>query len=402
MLDYAQTAVTALLWIITVWRAPQACRSGKDRSLWIAFAGVTAAMTLRPRVGRPLDAWTGITDLSFLLKHLGGGVVGPAALLSFLHTVSGREEMHPWSHRLRVGLPIATALAMVLLFAATPPTHEADDLLSDYAGHGTVVAYGVTWVAYLGVALYNAMYVCWQWGRESGTGALGWGLRIVGLGAALGLGYAIHRTTALLADYAGQTALPGGVDHSVSIFLLTAACLLIITGSTLPVLSRIRRWATDRSHLLRLYPLWHSLTEAAPSVRLDPSRSSLAERLDPRHIRSRLYRRTIEIRDASLALGDSAPTTLRDEARAYVAAAGLSGHQAAATVDACWLEAARRSLLLGIPTSGQPPPPAEGGHDLQGEIQALTHLASAYRSDIVRDFADTVAPRSTPSALEYE
>jgi small-conductance mechanosensitive channel len=76
--------VGALLWITVAWRAAQVWRKNQDRSLWWAFFGLAVMMTLRMRPGRELDQATGITDLSYLLKYLAGGILASSALLAFL------------------------------------------------------------------------------------------------------------------------------------------------------------------------------------------------------------------------------------------------------------------------------------------------------------------------------
>ncbi|MGW2087569.1 MAB_1171c family putative transporter [Streptomyces sp. NPDC001880] len=381
-----EIAVSVLLWGITAWRAPRVWRKGKDRTLWWAFFGVSITMTLRLPLGQDLDRSIGIVDLSFLLKHISGGVLGAAALLAFLRNVSGNDDSGSWQARIRVVLPITAATAMTALFVATPQPHEAEDLLTDYAQHGTILAYGIIFLAYLSTALFGALRVCWRWGRDSGNGSLAWGLRLIGLGMASGVVYALHRITNLVTRYFGHTVL----DHTTSTFFLVVAVLLILAGSTLPALTKIRSWSTDRRSLLRLYPLWRRLTDAAPSVRLDPPRSRVAERLDPRNPHGRLYRRTIEIRDAALALSDHAPAEIRAKAQAHVAASGLIGTQADTAVEACWLEVARRSRLRGEAPANKHHRPSGGGRDLASEISALSQLSDAYHSALTGSFAEAM------------
>jgi len=383
-----ESSVAILLWAITAWRAPKVWRQGKDRTLWWAFFGVSVTMTLRLPLGQDLDRSIGVVDLSFLLKHISGGVFGAAALLAFLRNVSGSNDSGSWRAGFRVALPITTATAMTALFAATSQPHEAEDLLTDYAQHGTILAYGIIFVAYLSTALFGAMRVCWRWGRDSANGSLGWGLRLIGVGMASGVAYSLHRIANLVTRYFGHTILGESLDHTTSTLFLVVAVLLILAGSTLPALTKIRSWSADRRNLLRLYPLWHRLTDAVPSVRLDPPRSRTAERLDPRNAHGRLYRRTIEIRDAALVLSDHAPAEIRAQAQAYVVASGLIGTQADTAVEACWLEVARRSRLRGEDPTNKHHRPAGGGRDLASEISALSQLSAAYHSDLTRSFAE--------------
>jgi hypothetical protein len=179
----------------------------------------------------------------------------------------------------------------------------------------------------------------------------------------------------------------------LSNLLLFTALVFIVAGSSLPAIRRLRGWCRDYRDLRHLRPLWFSLTEATPAVRLDPPRSARAEALSLRNTQERLYRRTFEIRDALLVLGDHASSSLRDRARAHVQAAGLIGAQAEVTAEACWLLAAKYSRQLNESPSGEHHLPASGGRDLTSEIQALRQLATAYDSDI----AKAVAPGRGPS-----
>ncbi|MGK5496722.1 MAB_1171c family putative transporter [Streptomyces sp. URMC 125] len=385
-----EALIAVLLWITAGWRAPKVWGRGRDRTLWWTFFGLAVMMTLRLPAGRALDQLTGVTDLSYLLKHLFGGVLSSAALLAFLRRVSGQqgESSRPW--QLRVALPFATASIMTVLFFAELQPYETRAIFQDFTARVALLAYTAVFLGFLSASLLGGVRVCWRWGRESGDEALSWGLRVIGAGLAAGVAYALSRITALVAHMTGDGILPGDLDDHVSTYLLMAALLLIVVGSSLPVLGKLRTWRADRRALLRLQPLWHDLTEATPSVRLDSPRGLAVERLDPRNMHGRLYRRTIEIRDAALTLSDYAPAGMRKRARRHVYAHGLVGAQAAIATEACWLAAARRARLRGdTPAANTEHQPAGGGRDLRSEISALTQLSDAYHSDLAREFADT-------------
>ncbi|WP_127360943.1 MAB_1171c family putative transporter [Actinacidiphila soli] len=380
-----------LLWVITLWRARSALREGKERGLWTAFCGVAVAMTMRPYpFGLALDRLSGVNDLSFLVKHLAGGVVAPAGLIAFVQRMSSSQWASSGYRRLRMALPILTGLAMVLLFVATPRPLEAADLLSDYASDGRITAYGTIWISYLLLALAAAARICWQWGRQAGMSLLGWGLRTVGAGAGVGIVYALHRIAAVLLRYARNSVPSTDTSDTTSTGLLVCSVLLFVIGSSLPALDKLRGWLRARTDLSQLYGLWHALTDATPSVRLDPPRGRSADLLDTRRIRKRLYRRTIEIRDAALTLSEHIPTALREQADEYVAGAGIRGTAAATAAEACCLEVARRARLRDDAPPGEHQLPAGGGRDLLSETQALKQLAHAFRSDLTHTFADTV------------
>ncbi|MBW1597231.1 hypothetical protein HPT28_09270 [Streptomyces sp. JJ38] len=361
---------------------------GANRSLWWAFFGLTVTMTLRLPAGRALDHLTGITDLSYLLKHLFGGVLSSAALLSFLRKAAGGHAASCRPRWQRLAVPTLTAAIMTSLFFAELQPYETRAIFQDPGARAALLAYTIVFLGYLSASLVVGVRVCWRWGRDSDDRPLVWGLRIIGIGLSIGVAYALTRITTLIAHMTGDGIFPGDLDDYLSTYLLMAALLLNVIGSSVPALSKVRIWRAQRRALLRLHDLWRDLTEATPSVRLHPLRSLFAERIDPRDVRGRLYRRTIEIRDATLALCDYAPLSVREQARHHVEAKGLFGAQAAVATEACWLTAARRSKLRGDPPCANTDTRlAGGGRDLRSEISALTQLSDAYRSELARSFA---------------
>ncbi|MCG3039002.1 hypothetical protein L7D48_00175 [Streptomyces sp. S1A] len=375
-----------LLWSVTAWRAPSAWRDRRKRTLWTVFLALSVVMTVRPLpVAHAMDRLLHVNNLSFLVKHL-CGIVAAAAVLSFVNDMSERRTPGLKGARLHAAVPATAAAAITALFFATPQPFEATDILTDYADDWRIAAYGTVWTAYLGTALLSATRLCRQWGRQSGTGLLEYGLRCTGAGTAVGMLYTAHRIVALLLNHFGRNPVPARLDDRVSDLLLLGSLLLILVGSTLPALQRLRQWWRDYRDLLSLHPFWYSLTEAVPSVRLDPPRSRTAERLHLRDAHVRLYRRTIEIRDAMLALGDYTSRTLLDRARSHVEANELTGARADVAAEACRLAAAREAKLRGEPASGEHHPPTGGGRDLPSEIEALKQLAEAYASDLTKAF----------------
>ncbi|WP_406723969.1 MAB_1171c family putative transporter [Streptomyces sp. GD-15H] len=381
--------VAVLLWLTVAWRAVKVWRRGQDRSLWWAFFGLAVMMTLRMPPGRALDQWTGVTDLSYLLKHLIGGVLASAALLAFLRKVSGASD-GPRTKRRRIMVACATALAMAVLFFAKLQPYETPSIFADPVARYVFLAYTLLFLGYLTASLLGGVRLCWRWGRNASGPALSWGLRTIGVGLAAGVGYAVVRAATITTRMHGDGLFPGAVDDYISTALLMAALVLIVAGSSLPMLSLLHSWRIKRHALLRLRPLWRDLTQVTPSVRLHAPRSAVTERLNPLNVHDRLYRRGVEIRDAALALNNYASPALRKRAQQHAEARGLFGTQAAIAAEACWLATARRAKFRGAaPGSSVEHRPAGGGRDLNSEISALTQLSDAYHSDLVRDFTDS-------------
>ncbi len=375
-----------LLWAVTLWRARSAFRRPERLSLWLAFAALAVAMTVRPvAIASAVDEHLHVTNLSFLIKHV-CGTVAAASVLTFVADMAESKTGMRVS-RLHKAVPVVTVVLLATCFFATRQPHEAEDLLADYADHATIVAYGVVWTSYLGAALLSATVLCFRWGSRPDSGLVGRGLILTGTGTAVGLVYALHRVAVLLLDYFGSSPLGEHVNHTLSTGLLFLALLLIVLGSTLPAAPRVLARIRAHWQLLSLYPLWRTLTDAVPETRLDTPPSRTVDATNPLRTHDRLYRRTIEIRDSILTLADHAPAELRGRAYDHATSLGFIGAHADITAEACWLAVAREDRLRGAAAgSGEPMPPASGGRDLNTEIRALTTLSTAYRSRATQDF----------------
>ncbi|NJP64800.1 MAB_1171c family putative transporter [Streptomyces spiramenti] len=390
-----ELTITTLLWISATWRMAKDHRPGRSRALSWAFSGLAVMMTLRLPLGGVLDRATGIEDLSYLLKHLFGGVLAAAAVSAFLREVAGPGQARRSRGVTWYALPASTAVAMAALFFAKLQPYRTSVIYQDTAAHLALLGYTVIFLGYLSYVLIAGMRVCWRWGRASGNGVLGWGLRLVGIGLAAGVGYAVVRVAVLTAQLVGEGILPRNQEDVLATGLLLAALLLIISGTSLPLLDKAGAWRRNRLALLRLRPLWRELTDAVPAVRLHSLRHPVVERLDPRCPGERLYRRTMEIRDASLVLNDYASPCIRRSAYAHVTAAGLIGTQAETAAEACRLASARAACLRGDIGQPQPNEPSGGGRDLPSESRALEQLSAAYFSDLTHDFLAASADAET-------
>nr|WP_158678642.1 MAB_1171c family putative transporter [Streptomyces sulphureus] len=357
-------------------------------------------MTLRLPVGHALDEATGVIDLSYLLKHLFGGVLGSAAVLTFLQDVSGRKNENWRAQLWRYGVPLATATAMSAFFFAKLQPYETLAIYDEPGARTALLLYTVIFLGFLGSSLVSGVRVCWRWGRDSGNGGLGWGLRLIGVGLSAGVLYSVVRIAALISRFEGARIFPGKLDDYLSSYLMFTALVLVVVGSALPALGKVRSRIRQRRALVRLRPLWHDLTSAVPTVRFGEVRSPLTERWDARRVGERLYRRTMEIRDAQLALSDYASPTVSAAARRHVEQHGHQGARAAVELEACRLAAAHHARLYGGSPAPHPHPPPSGGRDLRSEVQALIQLSDAFYSPVARTFVDASRPHTPPPSLE--
>lgn len=190
-----------------------------------------------------------------------------------------------------------------------------------------------TFSLYLGWAALNLMRLAWQWSRKAaGLWWLVTGLRLQVLAHVFTLAFCAHKLAFQLAVLFGVT--PPWTADSVEGWLMPAACALATLGVTAAALgATVARWV--RTHcgpvvdvvagwtawwrFLRahhaLYPLWARFAEVMPEITLDPPRSRLADLLEPRHGRRRLYRRLIELEDGGKQLRAAVPAGLAERVR---------------------------------------------------------------------------------------
>jgi hypothetical protein len=377
------TVVLILLWAVAVWRAPSAVRSSKQRTLWVAFAALTLAMTLRrPAIMHAIDDGTGVNNLSTLLKQY-LGITAAAAVLEFVYVIA-----RPHSRagvRLRMVAAGATMAVLTVLFTFVPRRTEAQDFFERSAGSVPATAYLLVWLAYLATAMAMATWLFWGSSRHAGAGWLRTGLRLLGAGTAVGVAYALSRAAYLvlrLTEAAGPSSDAGA--STVTDAMKHAAIGLILVGSSVPAAGVAWRAAWHWRYLRALRPLWRDLTGAVPEV-------VLGEELRRRELRMRLHRRVVEIRDAILALQPYVSAAQRDAADAAASAARRD------LAEACWIETARHAKLAGrAPDDAvQRRDVGSAGHDaavdldLKAEAQWLRRIEAARASGTVRDFVRT-------------
>ncbi|MFJ5879893.1 MAB_1171c family putative transporter [Kitasatospora cineracea] len=388
------------LWSITFWRAPGAFRNKEKRALWGAFFILAVEMCFATDPATLwLDRTIGVHGFAALLKH-SSAVSAAACVLTFLARAAASSTPTPRPDRLRLGAaaPVATLAAMAVLFFGADRPHEALDPLTAYPHDPWLLAYTLTWTAYFGWAMFTASRLSLQWSRRPGPDSLRRGLRLICLGTGIGIAYTTHRASMLVFGKFGLQLLPADTERLLNGLLALVPLLLVSLGSTLPVVPALVRAARHYRNLVRLYPLWAHLSDAVPQVRYGPKRYPVTDALDLRGIRDRLYRRTIEIRDAVLVLNGAATVPMRLRAADHVEDAGLTGRAATAAAEACWLRASREAHVAGQARTGRLEAPAHSGSDLDTETAFLLSLSDAYFSDLATAFARAHLARLTAPA----
>ncbi|GIE86824.1 MAB_1171c family putative transporter [Actinoplanes regularis] len=374
--------VTIALWVITLWRVPTVRESRRKRSLWVAFAAMAMAMTLRVNgVENVIDTGTGISGLSLLLKHY-AGLVSCAAVLGFVTGLTSRDHERPRIGRYQLAAAV-TAVALSIIFAMMPSIGSSD-FMDNAAGQLMPSVYLLVFFSYLCTAMAAATVRFWQ-ARDSAHRMLRIGLTVLATGSGLGAAYAGYRIAFVLTRLVGT--LPGGDDPwiAVSDAMKYLAILLIVIGCSLPAAELTGRHYRHWLALHQLRPLWGAVTAAAPQIVLDrPSR--LTDLTDPRDLRMRVVRRAGEIRDAALMLRGWTDTDLPHAVQA-LSEADLSGIPVQAAAEAALLRMALANRQQATPDATAPGTTTRnllsGGDDFDTELAWLRHVANAFEHPAV-------------------
>ncbi|MFE4637081.1 MAB_1171c family putative transporter [Streptomyces sp. NPDC056773] len=385
-----EIAILAMLWTVTVWRAPSAVRSVKQRALWAAFAALTVSMTLRlPGVMRALDEWAGVNNLSTLVKHW-LGMIAAGAVVDFVVAIARPETGRRLRTRHYAALTAMTAMAVLFAFFVPRP-REMTDFFEETAGNGWAGLYYLLFIVYLGISMATATWLFWGSARHASALWLRTGVRLMGIGTAVGVLYTLTRAGYTASRLAGLTDDSSDIPvDNVTDALKYLAIGFILIGSSIPAFGVAWRTVQDGRHHRRLQPLWQDLTAVTPDIVL---KTGLL-----RSPRLRLYRRVIEIRDAALTLDAYTDQEVRERARRAALAAGFDPATSPAA-EALRMRAAREGKARGVlPVRGAQEPAAGAGIDdldFSTEVQRLIQLARIYHSPVADAFLTATSQEAT-------
>jgi hypothetical protein len=205
------------------------------------------------------------------------------------------------------------------------------------------------------------------------------GLRWTSWGAVLAVLYCVLKVIAVVGIMAGaRTEALSTVWAPLS---ATVGALMIALGLTMPSWAPSTGAAVGRVLAYRrLYPLWRLLTEAVPSVVLEPRPSSWrapwTHQWALRDTTHRLYRRAVEIHDARLALGPWLVPAAGDDPRPV---ASPGDRQAEAAQEATLLVGAVQAKGRGAPPRRPQHPPRDPGEDWEDQLSWLLAVARQLR-----------------------
>ncbi|GHI82805.1 hypothetical protein Sxan_01690 [Streptomyces xanthophaeus] len=388
-MKHLEISVLIMLWAVTVWRVPSAVRTVKQRALWTAFAALTLSMTLRlPGVMHALDDWAGVNNLSTLIKHW-LGMIAAGAVVDFVVAIARPETGRRLRPRHCIALTAMTAMG-VLFFLLVPRPHEVTDFFEENAGKGWATVYYLFFVVYLGIAMAIATRLFWGSAQHASARWLRTGVRLMGIGTAVGVLYTLLRAGYMTSRLAGLTDSTSGtaVDNATDALKYTAIGFILV-GSSIPAFGVAWRTIQDGRQHRRLQPLWQDLTAVTPDIVLKAGVL--------RSPRLRLYRRVIEIRDAALALDAYATDEVRERAQAAAAQAGFDPAKSPAA-EALWMRAARENRARGaLPVGSNQEPGTVGIEDLDftAEVSRLIELARIYHSPVADAFLATTSQEAT-------
>ncbi|WP_327258084.1 MAB_1171c family putative transporter [Streptomyces sp. NBC_01244] len=374
-----EVGVLAMLWTVTIWRAPSAFRTPKQRALWLSFAALAVAITLRvPAVMHSLDDWFHVNSLSTLIKHW-AGIVAAGAVVEFVAAISRPD--HHRGFRPRHYTALATMGLLAVLFQFVPREHEVDDFFLEHAGSSWATAYYSAFLSYLGFAMAASARLYWTSVRHATSRFLRFGLRLMAIGSTSGALYATTRVLYLLGRLLGVTPVTtDALADTLTDLLKYLSISLILIGSSVPALGVACRTIRDWRRLRSLQPLWRDLTTSTPEIVL---KGTLL-----RGPRLRLHRCVIEIRDAGLALAPYTSDAIREAAFRTADAAGYD-HQSSPAAEALRLRAAREAKATGLPPVAEVPEAGAQGlqdSDFDAEVDRLLQLARVYHSPMADEF----------------
>lgn len=332
---------------------------GARRCVRWVLLGLACSLTVQvPTVYAALGQLSGVSYMARLISHAGMLFTAWAAqeFMARMNGLPRGPRWHAWW--------IATAFAlMCVLFAALPNLLPQSPWVMEYC-----LVYAAGQVP----ALATVIQLGLRYARQAHDPAVRTSLRLVVTGTTLALLYLLNKSILAMAprlDFEflfGRTPLPSKV-------LPTTAYLLVLVGAALPAtLGWLHRYRMYR----RLGPLWRALYRADPRIALDPP--MMPDVLVLRHLRLRLYRRVIEIRDGMLALQPYRTPDITATAYTHAAASGLTGRALEAAAEAEVVAAALRSRATNTPPTTHPTL-VTGGADLVDDTMFLSHVSDAYR-----------------------
>ncbi|MFF1478076.1 MAB_1171c family putative transporter [Streptomyces sp. NPDC058301] len=370
-------------------------RSDRSPAQWALLANffflVLIYTVSTPEVWVATSRFVGIVNFSGLFTQSCVMLLTASQQLLLLHlTYEPRTAWRKAAPRL-IGIG-AVLVTMVVLFTTATSLHErpTDFALTKaqyYPAYLTVYLVAYTWNQ------IDVCILCWRYSTLAPTVWLRRGLRLVALTLPFGMVYSACRAADIAA---GQFGVSGQAWEWLAPLSVSANAIAKTVGWTLPDwgphLSRTRELISLYRTHRRLRPLHHEITALVPHVVLH-----LGDAVD---LRTRLYRRVVEIRDAQWALRTWMDPSITAQARQTAEQAGLTDDELAAAVEAANLQGAVHAKTRGIQPAQQVSSPSLAEpQGLVAELAFQRKLARAYATPLALTSLDLLA-RSAPTAKD--
>lgn len=385
MLRILHLVVIAVVWIGFVYQAIRLKRRPDDPTrfvLCMALLFYAMAFTIGlPPLYQRLPWFAESPSLVRLVQH-GMVVLGVFWTQALgVHLTTPSDQAAAKIRRRAVTISVFLT-AMIVLFVLAAPGDDSEDFVKAYAQWPFVTEYLLTFLSCLALALADIFRLTVRFAGRATEKPLRAGLLLWSAASVAGFLFAVHKAAyALVMRLGGQ---PPWSEGPVSTTLSGLGMALFVVGLTTyswgTRIRAVRRlWRQYRSYRA-LLPLWRAFYEVMPDLALIQPRG---RRFSPggwRTLELRLYRCVIEILDSRLALRSYWDEDVAETARAKGTAAGLTGPDLDAVVEAASLAAALDARKRGK-TTGKEPPAIAGIHEagMPGEIKRLTRVADAYR-----------------------
>lgn len=409
-------AVTATCWLMSIYKLRDLSRDPGNRSLralCTALVAITLSLTIQP-IAPHLDRVIGVLDVGRVVSNC-LTLIAAGAAQGFLLYMTSQDDSIRRRVRRRYRATAICVVAIVVLFVTTPAPYQVSDPYVQAGDYYTAnptsaaTAYTLIYLIYLGWALTQVTVLATRYAAIANRPLLHFGLRMIVIGATLGLAYIAAKIATIGAAFLGWG--DPAVFEPVVIVLFTTSILLVLLGSTLPSwgprlgLHRLWEWSTAVRARGKLRPLWLAMHAVIPEIALVPQQTAWWQTFSPRQASLRRIRTTVEILDGYILLRPWMTAPAAATARRLAAEAGLIGDDAEAVVDAALIATA-----LHARQNGQPPPPDHPDPDWiplherqRGEHAAaqeawLARIADAYPSPVVHAVLQSHrSPASQPS-----
>lgn len=401
--NFVSAGLVVLLWVYLLvklralhWRVRDTAQRANCASLF----SVALSMTVfHPPVYRAIDRAIGVPNLSRLL----GNSLGVAAAWVF-QPVIVRLLHYPERKRGALGsgwLMVGAIAIMTLLFSrASVPIEAPTDFQVLYSAAPYIAEYRLVVLAYIGLLILQIFLRSVQNGhvvRSIPQAHLRLQARLQTVGWGLGVAYAGIEIGYILLALLGLVP-PNAYPMTFAYGIFVAGFIALLSGGALSMYHRAQQYRDYRL----LYPLWHDLYRATPSIALDPPGSARADALTFRNLDLRLYRRVMEIHDGVIALQRYTDTELGGRARALCRTLGVSEEDAPVSIDAIMWAAAvaakGRGRLAPVPATATV---VRDDATIEADVQYLKQVAHAYRRLAPRA-AMLVDKRGDSSALSTQ